>query len=105
MLSLSEPPCRFRLWRSHLFGAAFLALTARLGPVFFTGAFIIHRLTFGDELLGLALQAATAGNAPQLAFVSPEEAPVQTFLWLSLAALVSTTVKQGSRVGPPPIGM
>ena len=76
------------------FGAAFLARTATLGPVFFTGGFIIaYGLTFGDELLGLALQPATAGNAPQFelpefVFVSPEEALVQTLLWLTLAAVM-----------------
>jgi multidrug resistance protein MdtO len=92
MLSLSEPALRVPLMAIATFGAAFLARTATLGPVFFTGGFIIaYGLTFGDELLGLALQPATAGNAsqsgvPEFAFVSPEEALVQTLLWLSLAA-------------------
>jgi hypothetical protein len=79
------------------FGTAFLARTATLGPVFFTGGFIIACLTFGDKLLGLALQPTTAGSAPQLevpeiAFISPEEAPVQTLLWLSLAAAMPLAV-------------
>jgi hypothetical protein len=96
MLSLSEPRCGFRLWRSQP-GEAFVARTATLGPVFFTGSFIIACLTFGDELLGLALQPATAGNAPQLeapeiAFVSPEEAAVQTLLWSSLATAMPVAV-------------
>jgi multidrug resistance protein MdtO len=87
MMSLSEPALRIPLMAVATFGAAFLGRTATLGPVFFTGGFIIaYGLTFGDQLLGLALQPATAGNAPQLevpeiAFVSPEEALVQTLLW------------------------
>jgi multidrug resistance protein MdtO len=92
MLSLSEPALRIPLMAVATFGAAFLARTATLGPVFFTGGFIIaYGLTFGDELLGLALQPATSGNAPQLelpeiVFASPEEALVQTLLWLGVAA-------------------
>src|SRR5271166_770370 len=63
MLSLSEPALRIPL----------MAVT-----------------TFGDQVLGLALQPATAGNAPQfelpeIAFVPPEEALVRFLLWLSLA--------------------
>jgi len=98
MLSLSEPAVRIPLMAVATFGAAFLARTATLGPVFFTGGFIIaYGLTFGDELLGLALQPATAGNAsqsgvPELAFVSPAEALVQTLLWLSLAAVMPLAV-------------
>jgi multidrug resistance protein MdtO len=94
ILSLSEPALRIPLMAVATFGAAFLARTATLGPVFFTGGFIIaYGLTFGDELLGLALQPATAGNAPQFELpefvvVSPEEALVQTLLWLGLAAVM-----------------
>jgi multidrug resistance protein MdtO len=92
MLSLSEPALRIPLMAIATFAAAFLARTATLGPVFFTMGFIIaYGLTFGDELLGLALQPATSGNAaqfaaPEIVFVSPEEALVQTLLWLSVAA-------------------
>jgi multidrug resistance protein MdtO len=98
MLSLSEPALRIPLMAVATFGAAFLARTATLGPVFFTGGFIIvYGLTFGDELLGLALQPATSGNAPQLelpeiVFVSPEEALVQTMLWLGVAAAMPLAV-------------
>jgi multidrug resistance protein MdtO len=92
MLSLSEPALRIPLMAVATFVAAFLAGASSLGPMFFTGGFIVaYGLTFGDELLGLALQPATSGNAPQLelpeiVFVSPEEALVQTLLWLSVAA-------------------
>jgi multidrug resistance protein MdtO len=94
MLSLSEPALRIPLMVVSTFAAAFLARTATLGPVFFAGGFIIaYGLTFGDELLGLSLQPATSGNAPQLAvpelvFVSPEEALVQTLLWLGVAVVM-----------------
>jgi multidrug resistance protein MdtO len=92
MLSLSEPALRIPLMAVATFAAAFLARTSSLGPVFFTGGFIVtYGLTFGDELLGLALQPATSGNAPQLelpeiVFASPEEALVLTLLWMSVAA-------------------
>ena len=80
MLSLSEPALRIPLMAVATFAAAFLARTSSLGPLFFTGGFIVaYGLTFGDELVGLALQPATSGNAPQLElpeiiFASPEEA-------------------------------
>jgi multidrug resistance protein MdtO len=91
MLSLSEPALRIPLMASATFAAGFLARTATLGPVFFTVGFVIaYGLTFADELLGLALQPATSGNAaqvalPEIVFVSPEEALVQTLLWLCVA--------------------
>src|SRR5262249_32221763 len=95
---LSDPALRIPLMAIATFGAAFLARAATLGPVFFTGGFIIaYGLTFGDEILGLALQPATGGNAPQFeapefAFVSPEEALVQTLLWMSVAAVMPLAV-------------
>jgi multidrug resistance protein MdtO len=98
MLSLSEPALRIPLMAIATFVAAFLARTATLGPLFFTVGFVIaYGLTFGDELLGLSLQPATSGNAPQAAlpeivFVSPEEALVQTLLWLSLAVAMPLAV-------------
>jgi multidrug resistance protein MdtO len=98
MLSLSEPALRIPLMAIATFAAAFLARTATLGPVFFTVGFITaYGLTFGDELFGLALQPATSGNAPQAAlpeivFVSPEEALVQTLLWLAVAAAMPLAV-------------
>src|SRR5215467_15451135 len=94
MLSLSEPALRIPLMAITTFGAMFLSRATTLGPVFFAAGFIIaYGLTMGDELLGLALQPATGGNAPQLelpgiAFFSPEEALVRALLWLSLAVAV-----------------
>src|SRR5215470_17595673 len=94
MLSLSEPALRIPLMAAMTFGAMFLSRASPLGPVFFAAGFIIaYGLTLGDEVLGLALQPATAGNAPQfelpeIAFVPPEEALVRFLLWLSLAVTV-----------------
>jgi multidrug resistance protein MdtO len=94
MLSLSEPALRIPLMAVMTFGAMFLSRASPLGPVFFVAGFIIaYGLTLGDQVLGLALQPATAGNAPQfelpeIAFVPPEEALVRFLLWLSLAVVM-----------------
>jgi len=91
MLSLSEPALRIPLMAVMTFGAMFLSRASPLGPVFFVAGFIIaYGLTLGDEVLGIALQPATAGNAPQfelpeILFVSAEDALVRSLLWLSLA--------------------
>ena len=91
MLSLSEPALRIPLMAAMTFVAMFLSRTATPGPVFFVAGFIIaYGLTLGDQVLGLALQPATAGNAeqfalPEIVFVPPEEALVRFLLWLSLA--------------------
>src|SRR5271170_1225789 len=91
MLSLSEPALRIPLTAVTTFGAMFLSRTSPLGPVFFVAGFIVaYGLTLGDEVIGLALQPATAGNAPhfelpEIAFVPAEEALVRFLLWLSLA--------------------
>ena len=66
--------------------------------MFFTAGFIVaYGLTLGDLVLGLALQPATAGNAPQLElpeifFVPPTDALVRFLLWLSLAVVVPIAV-------------
>ena len=91
MLSLSEPALRIPLMAVTTFVAMFLSRASPLGPVFFVAGFIVaYGLTLGDQVLGLALQPATAGNAPQfelpeIFFVPPEEALVRFLLWLSLA--------------------
>src|ERR1700745_1311989 len=64
MLSLSEPALRIPLMAVMTFVAMFLSRTATPGPVFFVAGFIVaYGLTLGDQVLGLALQPATAGNA------------------------------------------
>jgi multidrug resistance protein MdtO len=91
MLSLSEPALRVPLMAAMTFLAMFLSRTATPGPVFFVAGFIVaYGLTMGDQVLGLALQPATAGNAeqfalPDIVFVPPEEALLRFLLWLSLA--------------------
>jgi multidrug resistance protein MdtO len=91
MLSLSEPALRIPLMAAMTFVAMFLSRTATPGPVFFVAGFIVaYGLTLGDQVLGLALQPATAGNAeqfalPEIVFAPPEEALVRFLLWLSLA--------------------
>src|SRR5277367_3558061 len=91
MLSLSEPALRIPLIAVMTFGAMFLSRAATLGPVFFVAGFVIaYGLTLGDEVLGLALQPATVGNAaqfalPEILFVPPADALVRFLLWLSLA--------------------
>jgi multidrug resistance protein MdtO len=94
MLSLSEPALRIPLIAVTTFGAMFLARAATLGPVFFVAGFVIaYGLTLGDEVLGLALQPATAANAPhfelpEIIFVPPEDALVRFLLWFSLTVAV-----------------
>ena len=91
MLSLSEPALRIPLTAAMTFVAMFLSRTATPGPVFFVAGFIVaYGLTLGDQVLGLALQPATAANAeqfalPEIVFVPPAEALVRFLLWLSLA--------------------
>jgi multidrug resistance protein MdtO len=98
MLSLSEPAFRIPLMAVTTFGAMFLSRASPLGPVFFVAGFIIaYGLTLGDQVLGLALQPATAGNAPQfelpeIFFVPPSDALVHFLLWLSLAVVVPIAV-------------
>src|SRR5215470_5377031 len=94
MLSLSEPALRIPLMALMTFAAMFLSRAATLGPVFFVAGFVIaYGLTLGDEVLGLALQPATIGNAPQfelpeIFFVPPTDALVRFLLWFSLSVLV-----------------
>jgi multidrug resistance protein MdtO len=98
MLSLSEPAFRIPLMAVTTFGAMFLSRASPLGPVFFVAGFIIaYGLTLGDQVLGLALQPATAGNTPQfelpeIFFVPPSDALVRFLLWLSLAVVVPIAV-------------
>jgi multidrug resistance protein MdtO len=91
MLTLSEPALRIPLMALTTFGATFLSRAATPGPVLFSAGFIIvYGLTMGDDVLALALQPATNGNAPkfavpEIAFIPPAEALVHTLLWLTLS--------------------
>src|SRR6516165_6822742 len=67
MLCLSEPALRLPLMAVITFAAMFLSRASPLGPVFFVAGFIVaYGSTLGDEVIGLALQPATAGNAFEL---------------------------------------
>jgi multidrug resistance protein MdtO len=98
MLSLSAPAFRIPLMAATTFGTMLLSRASPLGPVFFVAGFIIaYGLTLGDQVLGLALQPATAGNAsqfelPEIFFVPPPDALVRFLLWLSLAVVVPIAV-------------
>jgi multidrug resistance protein MdtO len=98
MLSLSEPALRIPLMAVLTFFTMFLSQASPLGPVFFAAGFIVaYGLTLGDEVLGLALQPATAGNAtqfvlPEIVFMPPPEALVRFLLWLSLAVVLPVAV-------------
>src|SRR5215467_9199098 len=62
MLCLSEPALRLPLMAVITFAAMFLSRASPLGPVFFVAGFIVaYGSTLGDEVIGLALQPATAG--------------------------------------------
>jgi multidrug resistance protein MdtO len=104
MLSLSEPALRIPVMAVITFGAMFLSRAATLGPVFFVAGFVIaYGLTLGDEVLGLALQPATIGNAPQfelpeIFFVPPVEALVRFLLWFSLSVLVPVALLIGANL-------
>src|SRR3984893_7030247 len=64
MLSLSEPALRIPLMAVMTFVAMFLSRTATPGPVFFVAGLIVcYLLRLAHQVLGLALQPATAGNA------------------------------------------
>jgi multidrug resistance protein MdtO len=98
MLSLSEPAVRIPLMAVLTFVTMFLSQASPLGPVFFAAGFIVaYGLTLGDEVLGIALQPATAGNAeqfalPEIVFMPPPEALLRTLLWLSLAVVLPVAV-------------
>lgn len=104
MLTLSEPALRIPLMAVTTFGTMFLSRVTTLGPVFFAAGFIVaYGMTMADEVLGLALQPTTSGNAPQLelpeiVFISPEEALVRTLLWLGLAVVVPIALLIGANL-------
>jgi len=94
MLTLSEPALRILLMAVAAFGTMWLARATLLGSIFVSVAIVIvSGLTLADELGGLALQQAPGGNAaqlqlPEIAYMPPEEALLQTVLWTGLAAVL-----------------
>jgi multidrug resistance protein MdtO len=98
MMSLSEPALRIPLIAVLTFVGMFLSRASALGPVFIAAGFIMaYGLTFGDEVLGVSLQPGSTANTPQftlpeLVFVPPEEALLQSLLWLALAVAIPVAV-------------
>src|SRR6185437_7438608 len=98
MVSLAEPALRIPLMAALTFCTMFLSRASPFGPVFFGAGFIVaYGLTLGDEVLGIALQPATAGNTTQLAlpeivFIPPTDALVRTLLWLGVAVALPTVL-------------
>ena len=97
-LSLSQPALRVPLIAMATFAAMFLSRASSLGPVFFVSGFVTaYALTFGDDVLGAALQPDTVGNTtqdglPDLAFMPPVEALVQSILWIVVAVAIPAVV-------------
>ena len=96
--SLSQPALRIPLVALSTFLAMFLSRASSIGPAFFVCGFITaYALTFGDEVLGAALQPdsvtdTTEYGLPFLAYMPPVEALVHSVLWISLAAAIPTLV-------------
>ena len=97
-VSLSEPALRVPLIAVATFAAMFLSRASSLGPVFFVSGFVTaYALTFGDDVLGAALQPDTAGDTtedglPALAFMPPVEALVHSILWIAVAVGIPALV-------------
>ena len=97
-LSLSQPALRIALIAFATFAAMFLSRASSLGPALFACGFITaYGLTFGDDVLGAALQPITVSNTtqdglPGLVFMPPEEALVHSILWIAVAVAVPALV-------------
>ena len=96
--SLSQPALRVPLIAMATFAAMFLSRASSLGPVFFVSGFVTaYALTFGDDVLGAALQPDTVSDTtqnglPDLAFMPPVEALVQSILWIAVAVAIPALV-------------
>ena len=96
--SLSQPALRVPLIAIATFAAMFLSRASSLGPVFFVSGFVTaYALTFGDDVLGAALQPDTVSDTtqdglPDLAFIPPVEALVQSILWIAVAVVIPALV-------------
>ena len=90
MASLSQPALRVPLVALATFAAMFCSRISPLGAAAFTAGFIVaYGLTLGDQIMGLSLQSSevldtTEAGLPDLFRVPPEEALVQSLLWLSV---------------------
>ena len=90
MASLSEPALRVPLIALVTFVAMAVSRASKLGPAAFAAGFIIaYGLTIGDQVLGVSLQSSavsnsTEGGVPALLYLPPEEALLQSLLWLTV---------------------
>ena len=89
MASLSEPALRVPFIALATLAALFCARVSPLGPAAFAAGFIVaYGLTAGDQVLGLSLQSSGVSNVtgpgvPELLTIPPEEALLQSLLWLA----------------------
>ncbi len=96
--SLSQPALRIPLIAVATFAAMFLSRASSLGPALFVCGFITaYGLTFGDDILGAALQPVTVSDTtqdglPALAFMPPAEALVHSILWIAVAVAIPALV-------------
>ncbi len=109
MASLSQPALRVPLIALATFAAMFCSRISPLGAAAFTAGFIVaYGLTLGDQLMGLSLQSSGISNTteeglPDLFRMPPEEALVQSLLWLSVvvampvALVVAANLATGRR--------
>ncbi len=96
--SLSQPALRIPLIAVATFVAMFLSRASSLGPALFVCGFITaYGLTFGDDVIGAALQPVTVSDTtqdglPALAFMPPAEALVHSILWIAVAVAIPALV-------------
>ena len=96
--SLSQPALRIPLIAVATFVAMFLSRASSFGPALFVCGFITaYGLTFGDDVLGAALQPVTVSDTtqdglPALAFMPPAEALVHSILWIAVAVAIPALV-------------
>ena len=96
--SLSQPALRIPLIAVATFAAMFLSRASSLGPALFVCGFITaYGLTFGDDVIGAALQPITVSDTtqdglPALAFMPPAEALVHSILWIAVAVAIPALV-------------
>ena len=95
MATLSEPALRVPAIAVATFGALVLSRVSPLGPAAFAAGFIVaYGLTIGDQVLGLCLQSSEVSNVtgpgvPDLLSTPPEEALLQSLLWLAPVVAVA----------------
>ena len=109
MATLSEPALRVPAIAIATFAALFLSRVSPLGPAAFAAGFIVaYGLTIGDLVPALSLQASgiadvTGPGLPEVLSIPPEEALLQSLLWLApavalpIALVVAANLLTGRR--------